>query len=76
MDFTRYFDKKEIIMNENTDKTPEEILRSANYKIKGVYYTKFGTQIDLFIMPDEAEINSLIGGKKIEIDGKSIFIRK
>jgi hypothetical protein len=53
---------------------PEEILRSANVKIKMVTGTAFGTQIDLFKKYPEEEIKEILKDYTIKIKDKSVFI--
>lgn len=46
----------------------------SKYKIREIIKTKFGTQIDLFQVPDIKIIKELLKDYKYIIDSKSIFI--
>ena len=56
------------------EKTPEEILRGAGFKIRLITKTAFGTQIDLAKSYDEEEISKILSGFNIKIKDKSIFV--
>ena len=66
--------KPEIIQEKVKLDKPESILRDAGYKIKLMTPTSFGTQIDLFIVPQEDEIKELHKNFDIKVKGKSIFV--
>lgn len=61
-------------LSEKKKEKPEEVLRKANFKIKMVTPTAFGTQIDLARAYDEADIKDVLKDFTIKIKGKSIFI--
>ena len=54
--------------------SPEEILRSHNFKIKLVLNTSFGKQIDFAKKYSDEEIKKVLSDFKIKIKDKSIFI--
>lgn len=58
-------------INESTE--IENLLRTNDIKIKNVIKTRFGTQIDLFRVPDD--LKELLKSYDYELDGKSIFIK-
>ena len=60
-------------LNESND-TPEKILRSHGYKIKLVAPTKFGTQIDFAKKYEDADIKKVLKGFTLKFDGKSVFV--
>lgn len=66
--------KPEIIQEKVKLDKPEDILRGAGYKIKLITPTSFGTQIDLFIVPQEDEIKELLKNFDVKVKGKSIFV--
>jgi hypothetical protein len=54
--------------------TPEQILRSADFKIKLITPTSFGTQIDFAKKYNDSEIKDLLKDFNIKIKDKSVFI--
>ena len=66
--------KKTNVLDEAVEHSPEDLLRSAGFKIKLVTSTSFGTQIDLAKHYDPAEITDVLAEFKIKIKGQSIFI--
>ena len=66
--------KKHRVLNETIAQSPEDLLRSAGFKIKLVTATSFGTQIDLAKHYDPDEITNVLAEFKIKIKGQSIFI--
>lgn len=56
------------------EEKPEDILRSAGFKIKLVTPTSFGTQIDFAKQYDDAAIEKALIDFNIKIKNKSVFI--
>ena len=54
--------------------TPEEILRSKDFKIKLVTGTAFGTQIEFAKKYPDEELQKVLKDFKIKIKNKSVFI--
>lgn len=52
----------------------EESLRKANFKIKSVHGTKFGTEFVMAKQYKEDEITDVLKNYTVKFDGKSIFV--
>lgn len=59
-------------LSEAQEMKVEDVLRDNNIKIKSVIKTKFGTQIDLFKVPEN--LKDILKDIKFQIDSKSIFV--
>lgn len=66
--------KKRHVLDEAIAQSPEDLLRTAGFKIKLVTATSFGTQIDLAKHYDPVEITDVLSEFNIKIKGQSIFI--
>lgn len=56
------------------EKTPNEILRGAGFKIKLITPTSFGTQIDFAKQYNNKDIETVLKDFTIKIKNKSVFI--
>lgn len=83
MKFSKLFDNKIIeknIIKENKTKNNDvfndaaDVLRNNGIKIKLITPTAFGTQIDLFKIPNEEKLNDVLVDFNYKIKNKSIFI--
>ena len=59
-------------LTEAQEQKVEDILRNNGIKVKSVIKTKFGTQIDLFKVPEN--LKDILKDIKFQIDSKSIFV--
>ena len=66
--------KEEPINEKAKSELPDDILRSAGFKIKLITPTAFGTQIDLAKRYKEEDIKTALKGFNIKIKNQSIFI--
>ena len=59
---------------QESDESPEKLLRKAGYKIKLVTKTAFGVQLDLAKKYEENEIKKVLKNFNIKIKDNSVFV--